>query len=78
MMRCIRREIMWPSRSPAAMPDPAIVDVSVGYASRAVQFRFGAGDAALDRSEALGQLEALLEEVRRRLMKEKRAQRWWT
>ena len=66
---------MWPSRSPAAMHDPAIVDVSIACTSCAVRFRYGTGDAGsapLDRSEALGQSEALLEEVQRRLVKEER------
>ena len=72
MMRFIRRAIMWASRSPAAVPDAARVDVSVDDTSCAVRFRYGAGDAGsapLERSEALGQSEALLEKVLRRLMK---------
>ena len=81
MMRFIRRATMWASRSPAAVPSAARVDVSVDYTSCAVRFRYGAGDAGsaqLDRSQALRQSEAFREEVQRRLMKEKGAQRWWT
>ena len=72
---------MWPPRSPAAVPDAARIDMLVDYTSYAVPFRYGAGNAGsapLDRSEALVQSEALLEEIQRRLMKKKWAQRWWT
>ena len=45
-------------------------DGLIDYTPYAVQFRYGADDAeagSLDRDEALGQAEALLEEVRQRL-----------
>ena len=54
-------------------PDSARFDGLIDYTPYAVQFRYGADDAeagSLDRGEALGQAEALLEEVRRRLMEE--------
>jgi len=57
-------------------PDAARFDVLIDYTPYAVQFRYGASDAGsapLDRGEALGQAEALLEEVRRQLMKEEGA-----
>ena len=48
-------------------------DGLIDYTPYAVQFRYGADDAeagSLDRDEVLGQAEALLEEVRRRLTSE--------
>ena len=57
-------------------PDAARFDVLIDYTPYAVQFRYGASDAGtapLDRGEALGQAEALLEEVQRQLMKEEGA-----
>ena len=55
-------------------PDAACFDALIDYTPFAVQLRYGASDAgsaALDRGEALGRAEALLEEVQRRLMKER-------
>lgn len=54
------------TRSPAAARFDALID----YTPYAVQFRYGAQDAAaeaLDRGDALARVAALLEEVRRRL-----------
>ena len=51
-------------------PDAARLDALIDYTPYAVQFRYGAQDAAaeaLDRGDALARVEALLEEVRRRL-----------
>ena len=51
-------------------PDAARFDALIDYTPYAVQFRYGAQDAAaeaLDRGDALARVEALLEEVRRRL-----------
>ena len=48
-------------------------DGLLGYTPYAVQLRYEADDAevgSIDRGEALGQAEALLEEVRRRLTSE--------
>ena len=53
--------------------DAARFDGLIDYTPYAVQFRYGADDAeagSLDRSEALGQAEALLEAVHRRLIEE--------
>ena len=50
--------------------DAARFDGLIDYTPYAVQFRYGAQDAAaeaLDRGDALARVEALLEEVRRRL-----------
>lgn len=65
------------SRSPAAVPHAARVNVSVDYTSCAVRFRYGAGDAGsapLDRNGALGRSSASHETIQRRLMKEKGTQ----
>lgn len=54
----------------AQRPDASRFDPLTGYTPYAVQFRYGmrdAGAAALDRNSALGQAEALLEEVRLRM-----------
>ena len=51
-------------------PDAARFDALIDYTPYAVQFGYGAQDAAaeaLDRGDALARVEALLEEVRRRL-----------
>ena len=51
-------------------PDATSFDALIDYTPYAVQFRYGADDAeagSLDRGEALGQIEALLEAVCRRL-----------
>ena len=51
-------------------PDAARFDALIDYTPYAVQFRYGAQDAAaeaLDRGDALARVEELLEEVRRRL-----------
>ena len=59
------------SRESAAARFDGLID----YTPYAVQLRYGAGDAqagSLDRSEVLGRAGALLEAVRRRLMKEER------
>ena len=53
--------------------DAARFDGLIDYTPYAVQFRYGADDAeagSLDRDEGLGQAEALLGEVRRRLTSE--------
>ena len=57
-------------------PDAARFDALIDYTPYAVQFRYGASDAGsapLERGEALGRAEALLEEAQRRLMKEEGA-----
>ena len=54
-------------------PDAAYFDVLIDCTPYSVQFGYGASDdgsALLDRGEALGEAEALLEEVDRGLMKE--------
>ena len=54
----------------ARQPETARFHALIDYTPYAVQFRYGARDAAaeaLDRIDALGQVDVLLEEVRRRL-----------
>ena len=60
----------------ARRPEAARFHALIDYTPYAVQLRYGVPDAAaqaLDRADALGQVDALLDEVRRRLADEEGA-----